>query len=164
MHKEKTEKYIDDGEGQSCVQPKNLFIEADKCRDLFIILVPLFCLSYYVFPRVQLTRPCRGEISRFWKQYQRSTDDVTFLETVLEKEGVVVKELTLQGKNVILNRELAAFELKAFTRARWLLHENKRTFDVQRFFFKHGATGKSTGRKEDAVFFPAEDLIVQIRR
>jgi len=30
---------------------------------------------------------------------------VTFLETVLEKEGVVVKELTSQGKNAILNGE-----------------------------------------------------------
>ncbi|MCW5209799.1 hypothetical protein VU10_06430 [Desulfobulbus sp. US1] len=32
--------------------------------------------------------------------------------TFLEKEGVVVKELTSQGKNAILNRELAAFELE----------------------------------------------------
>ena len=40
--------------------------------------------------------------------------DVIVLETVLEKEGVVVKKLTSPGKNATLNREIAAFELKAF--------------------------------------------------
>ncbi|CAK8725519.1 hypothetical protein KKHLCK_16925 [Candidatus Electrothrix laxa] len=34
---------------------------------------------------------------------------------VLDKEGMIVKELTSQGKNAILNRELVPFELEIFT-------------------------------------------------